>query len=80
MSGRKLFSHAGLSAREGKLSSLECCKCEEMDGICMENRTYICIYFFGRRGRNEVGMYICVVRMKLKSVMWNSRERSYDVR
>ena len=46
----------------------ECRKCGTKIGICVENRTYVGTSFIERREQNEVGMYICVVRMKLKGV------------
>ena len=48
------------------------------NGICLDNRTYVGTLFVRRRGRNEVGMYIGVVQMKLNVVTWNSLEWSYN--
>ena len=48
--------------------------------ICLENRKYVGTLFVGRQGCNDVGMYVGVLRMKLKGVMWNSPGRSYDIR
>ena len=47
--------------------------------ICLENRKYVRTSIFGIRGKNEVGIYVCFVLMKLKGVAWNSIEMSYDV-
>ena len=46
----------------------------------MENRTCVGTSFVGRWGYNEVGMYVCVVRMMLKGVTWNCCDGSYGVR
>ena len=47
--------------------------------ICLENRKYVRTSIFGIRGKNEVGIYVCFVLMKLKGVAWNSIEMSYDI-
>ena len=52
----------------------------EKNRICVENIIYVRTSFVERWGQNEVGMYVCVVRMKLRSVTQNSCKRSYGVR
>ena len=52
----------------------------DKNGTFLDNRMYLGTSFVGRWGCNEVGMYVGVLRMKLKGVMWNSLGRSYDVR
>ena len=46
--------------------------------ICLDNRTYVGTSFVRRRGRNEFGMYVGVVQIKLNVVTWNSLKWSYN--
>ena len=46
--------------------------------ILLEGRVYVVTRYDGRKGRNEVGMNVGVLRMKLKGVTENSLEWSYD--
>ena len=62
---KETFSTCGVKCEREKVKEFGIPEMWGKNGICLENITYVGTSFVGRRGLNEVGIYVVVVWIKL---------------